>query len=337
MKKFIMKKFIVMVCLGAYIGIPAFSQAENSMDLAPGSIDEEENNWSIAPMLNYEYISLESQQYMIAGTGLFFFYGNQNPPVSEERNSLMFSAFYRPHFLMQEREYLSPHHGIEISAEYKIKKHQFLGLLNGLSSDPLYGGGMHTFQAGVGYAYELIRNERFNFVLGGGIGVGDYGEFNGITLNLIPAPIIRFSMEYPLFSLFFQMLDKPGLSLIIAPESQFRFTGDFRMLSLNFADIQNNLNFECAMWYRFFDDSHKFGDFAGVALGIKNNVLGFTKVHENERFYFVNSYALFGKLDLSFLQLSGGYNFYGYELYDFETKHDAGKGFFVSVQLAYQF
>jgi hypothetical protein len=71
-------------------------------------------------------------------------------------------------------------------------------------------------------------------------------------------------------------------------------------------------------------------------LGVKNNGIGFT-LADKDKSYETNYFSVFGTLDLSFLQLSGGYILKGRAIYALEDYHDTGHGYFISVQAAYQF
>ena len=291
-----------------------------------------ENETHIIPIINYDYFLLETQAYHSPGVGLVFTMGNMEPVFPEERNNFAIAAFYKPYIMMEEMDYPSFAHGIEFMVNRRIRSHQILGQFSAQSSDPVYGG-FHTFFTGVGYGNELIRNEHFSLTLGAGIAVGDFSEIFGQRFYCFPIPIVEFNMDYPWLNLGFEFYTEPALSITIAPKSRIRFTGMFTTPA--FRNIED-LFFECTLWYRFFGSDHKLGDFAGLGIGVMNNGMAFT-VSERDKTYELSYYAAFAKLDLSFLQLSGGYILSGREIYDLDTRKDAGKGFFVSVQAAYQF
>ena len=140
-----------------------------------------------------------------------------------------------------------------------------------------------------------------------------------------------------IFQLFisFHLLTVPWLELTIAPESRFRVTGNLSLTGLD--NTSGNLIYKYTLWYRFFDSIHRLGDFAGFGFGVKNNYLGLTKENERDKAYEIYSHALFGILDLSFLQISGGYIYSSFELFDRDIKRNTGSGFFVSVMAGYQF
>jgi len=292
-----------------------------------------ENENHIIPMLNYDYVSFETQQYHAFGGGLIYIAGNQDPPLSEERNSWVIGGFYKSYIITKERDYPSLYHFTQLIAERRFKKHNFFGVFSGLSSAPVYGG-LHTFIAGFGYGYELIRNENYSLILGAVLGIGDFGMINDIALPpVLPAPLVRFNMNLSWISLYFQMIATPSLSITLLPQKRIRFVNN---INLNAYRSIDDLTFDCSVWYRFFNESHPLGDIAGLGFGIKRDAIGFTTDNRDKR-YDINYYALYGKLDLAFLQLSGGYAFSGIEIYDLTKKENAGRGFFVSVQLAYRF
>jgi len=224
------------------------------------------------------------------------------------------------------------YHFTQLIAERRFKKHNFFGVFSGLSSAPVYGG-LHTFAVGAGYGYELIRNENYSLILGAALGISDFELINGVVLPVLPVPLIKFNMNFSWISLYFQMLTKPSLSITLLPQNRIRFISNFILTAYRSID---DLAFDCSLWYRFFDASHSLGDFAGLGLGIKHDGIGFA-TNDRDKWYDINYYALYGKLDLTFLQLSGGYAFNGIEIYDLTRKENAGGGFFISAQLAYRF
>ncbi|HDP80660.1 MAG TPA: hypothetical protein ENN21_07445 [Spirochaetes bacterium] len=104
--------------------------------------------------------------------------------------------------------------------------------------------------------------------------------------------------------------------------------------------------FEFSLAYRFFPKTHSMGDFAGVSAGVKNDNYGAFNLHDNKRILNFNGkdeslevhyYALFGRIDLSLLKITGGYAFGGRELYQEEDTRDLGEGWFITVEGLYQF
>jgi len=86
------------------------------------------------------------------------------------------------------------------------------------------------------------------------------------------------------------------------------------------------------------------GDFAGIAVGIKNDNYGAFDLGEHNKNYpedeetFETHYnSVFGVLDLTLLKITGGYAFNGRELYREEDTKDTGEGYFLSIEGMYQF
>jgi hypothetical protein len=184
-----------------------------------------------------------------------------------------------------------------------------------------------------GYGYEFVRSERFFSTLGLCIAANDFGDINGKMLPVLPLPIVQFGMDYSWINAYLEFIAEPSLYVTIGPKSRVRLTTAFNMFEYRSID---DLNFECALWYRFFDAHHRFGDFAGFALGVKNDNRVFNLKERGDR-YKIGYYAAFAKLDISFLQITGGYAFNGRENVNSNRRENAGNGFFVSTQLAYRF
>jgi hypothetical protein len=295
-----------------------------------------EKDFSILPILLYNHVSLDGQQFHSPAEGLVFTKGNLSPAFEEKRNSLLFMVMAKQYFFMQENapDYADLYHDIGMVVEWKFTRHQILGLLQSTSDEPFYGG-LRTLQAGAGYGYEVLRTKRLSLTLGGMLAVSDFGfEYaDGKSWPVIPLPIIRFALNSPVINLEAEFVASPSLKFTLLPEKRFRFVTETRM------DEYRNLRdviFDCSLWYRFFDRDSKRGDFAGIGIGANSNSACFD-FGEKDKSYELQYFSLYGKLDLSFLNLCGGYAFGGRELYDGETTRGAGDGFFVSIQLAYRF
>jgi hypothetical protein len=245
----------------------------------------------------------------------------------------MIAAFYQSYLLRENQDgYPSLYHHITAMAERKIKRHQMLGIFRSPSDEPVYGG-LRTFQAAFGYGYELVRNNALSLTLGAAVGISDFDIGGGITVPTFPFPLVRLGFTSSWLNVSFDFLTNPVLDIVIAPESRIRMNGSFQMVY--YRDIRD-LMFDCTLWYRFFTKEHQMGDFAGVGVGIKNSSEDFL-LSEKGKTYELGYYAVYGILDLSFLQISGGYVFNGRERYGDNAAQPLGNGYFLSAQLAWQF
>jgi hypothetical protein len=217
-------------------------------------------------------------------------------------------------------------------AERKIKRHQMLGIFRSPSDEPVYGG-LRTFQAALGYGYELVRNNALSLTLGAAVGVSEFDIGGGITVPAFPFPLVRLGFTSSWLNVSFDFLTNPVLAIVIAPESRIRMNGSFQMVY--YRDIRDLL-FDCTLWYRFFTKEHQMGDFAGVGVGIKNSGEDFL-LSEKGKTYELGYYAVYGIIDLSFFQISGGSVFNSRERYGNNAAQPLGNGYFLSAQLAWQF
>jgi hypothetical protein len=293
----------------------------------------------ITPLASYEYLHLAQQQFYSPGEELTFTRG-------EGQNLFMLQASAKQYFLEQENpaghEYEGPYHADTLVILQKTGAHQFLALFDSSSPEPVYGG-LRTFGAGIGYRYELMRTERASLVAGGYLVVTDSGmEYgDGKIWPLYPKPSIVYEFGSEFFALEASLSATPELGFTLLPENKVRLIAG-ASLSLDRLRGARDLLFDCALWYRFFDKDSEDGDFAGLGVGIKNSGLCFDFGEKNKS-YEVQYYSLYGTLDLSFVQISGGYCFQGREIFDsassgsFDNTRTLGGGYFVSVQLTYSF
>jgi hypothetical protein len=282
----------------------------------------------LIPMLNYDYISMKNQKIHSPGAGLILLSGDHEPSLSQEYDNLMMGLFYKP-FILKEimAGYSEIYHDIDFIVEKKFHSHLIQGIFSTFSDKPVYGG-FQTIYASIGYGYEIIRRENFNFTLGLALGVGDFGIGmpNGNIWPLLPMPIIRLNFNSPILNF---SLDFPEVKLVLLPESKIRMTGAAHLDMYKFHDIYD-FKFNSILWYRFFDKNFAAGDFLGIGLGLQNVgqndgtdfILG-----EKPKKYDMNYYSIFGILDAGLLKISGGYIFYSREVYDADYSRSAGKGF----------
>jgi len=294
-------------------------------------------NWTLTPLLNYEYLSFQGQFIHSHGEGFMFTRGNINPPLEEERNSLLITGVFKQYFIQEERDiYPNLYHNINFMVDRKISRHLILGLAVAESDKPFYGG-WRSFIGGLGYGYEFIRKENISLTLGIGLGIGDFGiELpNGGSLYVMPIPIIRFNIDTSFIDLSFEFLKKPVLNITLLPGCRVRLVNIFTVNQLPFRDIRDFI-FDTRLMYRLFSNGSRFGDFAGVGVGVKNAAFGFALAEEGKSYEAVY-HSVYGMIDLSFLQIQGGYSFNGMEIYDLERIKDIGDGFFLNIVFAWQF
>jgi len=294
-----------------------------------------DKNWTVTPLLSHEYLSFQEQRILSPGEGLLFTRGDMNPPLSEERDCLLVAGIFKQYFVQKEQcGYPNLYHSINIMVDRKIKRRLILGLLVAESDKPLYGG-LRTFIAGPGYGYEFIRTENVFLTLGIGLGIGDFGIDlpNGGKLLVMPIPVIRFTIDSSLLDLSFEFLRKPVLNITLLPEYRIRVINFFTVNQ--FRDIRDLL-FDTRLMYHFFSKESKLGDFASAGVGFKNGAFGFPLAEEGKSYELVY-HSVYGMIDLSFLQIQGGYSFNGVEIYDLERKKEIGAGFYLNIVLAWQF
>jgi hypothetical protein len=279
-----------------------------------------EDSIQYLPLAKYDHLSLGAQQVNSAGGGLVI--------VSDE---VFFAGIYTNHSLGRSPEpgYPEKYHAIELILDGSIDRHGYLAILQSVSNKPVYGG-LHTFQAALAYSYELMTTDHVSLALGAGLAMSDFGlELeNGEAWPILPIPLVRLSFMSRIVDLTFEFITGPNLNLVLAPDGRIRFLGDFRM-----DEFQNirDLIFECALEYRLFASGHAMSDLAGISAGIKSDRLSFVP-SLNDTNLDVHYYALFGRLDLSLLNLSGGYVLDSAQILRKEESLDAGSGFFITIQ-----
>ena len=231
-------------------------------------------------------------------------------------------------------------HQIDVVLDGRIEQHQLLGVFQSDSDKPAVGG-PHTFQAGAGWGYEVIRNPSVSLIVGAALALGDFGiELpNGEPLPVTPLPIVRFNVTSEWFDGTFEFVTGAELSFTIAPEKRIRFSAE---LEIDGFESINDVTGEGVLWYRFFPEGSgagpsSLGDFLGIGLGVKNDSFGFDLAGPGRDTFESQYSSVFAILDATVLEIRGGYIFDSRELYNDTVVRNTGRGFFISVQARYRF
>ena len=295
---------------------------------------------SIIPMASYDYVHLGEQTIHTPWLGIGVMAGDYGNDFMDIHRSFFGVAKYQPVFFKQSAG-PAVFHQIDVLLDGRIERHQLLGMFQSDSDKPV-SGGIHTFQAGAGWGYELIRNPSVSLIVGAALAAGDFGIDlpNGEPLPVTPLPIVRFNFTSEWFDGAFEFLTGPELSFTIAPEKRIRFSAEVEIDG--FQSI-NDVTGEGVIWYRFFppensgEASSPLGDFLGIGLGIKNDSLGFDLAGPGKNTFESQHTSVFAKIDAAALEISTGYIFDSRELDNDTVVRNTGRGFFISVQAMYRF
>lgn len=282
-----------------------------------------DSKFQFIPLALYQLLSLDSQTVHSPGAGLI---------VAGE--NLFLVGLYSRHSFEKELKFDYPdtYHSVELMADGRRDRHRYLGFFKSEADRPV-AGGLSTFQAAAVYGYEVVQRPRFSLVLGGGLAASDFGleTPGGEPWPLLPVPLIRAVWESRLLNANLDFITGPNVGLVLAPRSRFRATLDARVDKLR---DERDLLFEAALVYRFLSPDHPMGDLAGVAVGIKSEAYEFA-LEAADGSLELHSYALFGTIDLTLLQLSLGYAFNSRVRYRESVTETAGDGWFMSVSALY--
>lgn len=270
----------------------------------------------VIPLAQYQLLNLESQRMHSPGAGV----------VAVGENLLLVGLYSRYMFTEDLKfDYPDTYHSIELVADGAHARHRYLGVFKSESDRPVVGG-MQTLQAAAVYGYEVVRQQRFSLVLGGGLAIGDFGG-----MYAIPVPLIRASWESRAVNAHLDFITGPNLNVTLAPQSRLSATLDARVDKLR---DERDLIFECALVYRLFSPDHPLGELASAALGVRSDAYEFNLEREDESLE-LHTYAVFGTFDLTLLTLSAGYAFDSRLQYRERVSESAGDGWFVSLSVMY--
>jgi len=105
----------------------------------------------------YDYIHLDKQSVHSFAVGAGFLSGEQDIAFTELDRRFFCLVLYQPFFFTEEPQSGVPKqfHQIDAILDGRINRHQLLIIFKSVADKPL-AGGLSTFQAGVGWGYEII-------------------------------------------------------------------------------------------------------------------------------------------------------------------------------------
>jgi hypothetical protein len=308
-----MKKIITLILLLVVAGFVTTATAINPKNL------------HYIPLSSWQLQSLGSQQLSSPAVGLII-----------QEDDLQIIGFYQTHKFNKALDFDFPqeYHSLSFMLEKKVNRHQYISFFSSDSDQPV-SGGLHTFQAASVWGYSLLTGQKLELILGGGIGISDFGIelANGDPLPIIPLPLIRAKYRSSLLAAACDFITGPSFELLFAPERQIRLKSELRIDNLR--DLRD-LIFDLSLHYRFFAKDHALGDFAGISVGLKNDNLSFDLAEKND-VYDLHYYALYGEIDFTLLKVTAGHSFKNREMYREQDKFELEDGFFFAIQALYQF
>lgn len=289
------------------------------------SLSADNQKLNYIPLFAWEQLDFSSQKLNTLSSGMIV-----------QGNDMQIISLYKQHNFKQNLKYSYPkkYHSIEFLYEKNYANSQFLTVVKSDSDEP-FSGGLHTFQIAAVWGFRLFKNNNLNLILGGGMGVSDFGiEISeGEPLPTIPLPLIRAKYQAKLLTASLDFITGPNFNFVVAPRNKLRINADLRIDNLR---DERDLIFDLAAKYRFFSKEHELGDFAGISFGLKNDNRSFDLAKKDDK-YDLHFYSLYGEIDFTLIKISAGHTFKNREMHQEEFKFDLDDGFFFAIQALYQF
>ncbi len=306
MKKWILQTLIITLCTAAFADEVPREESPEYYPLAYG----DSYNW-------------EDFNTWKGGAGLIF----------QKGDSLQIVALSSGNSLSEPSSGNNPERygNLDMLLQRDTTKHKFFSLFKSYSDSPVIGG-LETLTFVNGYGYKLVSRGNHTFWAGASLAIGDWGN----EIPLMPLPFLHYDYTSPYVDVALDFTTSPMLDIIFAPRSRVRLNSSFLLTDASELPGRG-LKYDISGEYRFFDESHPMGDFAGVGVGILADDYEAVISGEKDRQHSVAWKALYGTLDLSLLELTGGYLLEGTEYAPDGSEQDLGDGFYASLQLAYAF
>jgi len=317
-----------MIIVSALLSMSAYAQVENTSD----GID-------YIPVVYGQYLKFNDQSLRGLGGGLIVMSGDFEQQNPRERDNLQIVALYTRHDLQKEisGDFPRGFNNIDFLLQKKKTRHQFFSLLKSYSDKPVYGG-LKTFDFVSGYGYEILNAQGHSLWLGGSLGVSDWGieTSDGVSVPVLPLPFLHYDYRADLFAFSFDFTTSPMMDFVLYPEGQFRFNASAIITDFSRLD-ENGMKYDLSLEYRFFDKNHEFGDFAGIRLGYQAEDYEYDIAGKGGDSLQITWNAVYATLDLSFLEITGGYAFNGQENSVPGADRNLGNGMYAGLQLAWAF
>jgi hypothetical protein len=224
------------------------------------------------------------------------------------------------------------YHSIDVLAETKNDRHQYLGIFKSDASKPV-SGGLHTFNAAAVYGYQFIQQSDLSLVIGSGLALGDFGikTHRGDIWPIIPVPLLRASYQGNWLTAELEFLTSPNLDLRITPSQRLSLNNSLRFDELN---SWRDLVFDSNLAYQLLPNKHSLSDLAHLSIGIKNDHIGSFSIGDGQQEEKLQAqyYALYSGVDLTLLKLTIGHNFNSQWRYQKHDSQARKNGYFVSFQ-----
>jgi len=276
--------------------------------------------------VGYDFIRLDRQSAHSPSAGLGFM-------LTQDGRRFMGTVLYNPFFFAREPQDGLPtrFHQITALLDARVNRHQFMALFNSSADRPV-SGGLGTFFSGIGWGYQAISQPRVSLTLGAILVVGDFGIAlpSGMAWPVLPLPLINLGVNTQWLAMSANLPLSVGFT--VAPQS--RISGAANVRLGGFRGI-NDLIYEGVLWYRPFGSDHPLGGMARIGAGAKNESTSFTIARSEERDaarIAMRRTSVFAAIDLTALQIRGGWTFSSHYLLDGREAGSPGRGFFVSVQ-----
>ncbi len=288
---------------------------------AEGQRQAEQNATQVLPLAQYESLNLASQVVQSISAG-----------IAVQNDNLLMVAMLNGSTFDEPLSNTSAAnlYTLDTLVDAHIGRHQVIASLQSEADQP-FAFHWQDVQLGLAYGYEIVAQPNVSVVAGGGLAYGDFGLETSAGKNwpLLPIPLLRVNYRSNIADAKFEFLTTPNLTVTLAPNSPLRFSGDVRFDQLRSA---RDIIFEAALHYRFFTPDHAYGDFAGVAIGLKNDHFSSYSLMDDVAPAELQYMAAFVSLDATLVKVTTGYAFAN-RIYQEEKDEQAfGDGFYVSVQ-----
>lgn len=290
-------------------------------------------NNHIIPVLGFGALQIEEKDFILTpSVNLQFMRTKSKGVESSQPDAVIIAAGYSQIYFTEGigPDETKTFHGVNLMGNVISGKNTYMAMV--ASSGEIPFSDIKTVTGVLLYSRNLVKNENFDFSLGGGLIIADLGiKIKDFDLFFLPLPIFSFTYKNDIVSTTISVMGPPSLQFTLLPKSMVRFKGSCSMAG--FSSIRD-LGFDCALvYYPLY--SKNSNEMLALSAGVNNSSSGI--ILRDKTSYKYQYYSVYGEINASLVTLRVGYNFNGKTYVDKEESGNMYKGIYGSLQAMYMF
>ena len=313
--------------------VETVESAEKAATLEENDVNQKPFTHHFAPVLGFSALQTGEKDCILTPSLNFQFMRIKNAGVeSAQPDAVIIAAGYSQSRFTEGLgpDEVTTFHGVNLMGNVICGKNTYMAMVSSSGEVPF--SDIKTVTGVLLYSRSLVKNENFDFSLGGGLIVADLGiKIQDFDLFFLPFPTFSFTYKNDIISTTLALMGPPSFSLTLLPKAMVRFKGSCNMMG--FSSIRD-LGFDCALvYYPLYTKASN--EMIGISVGVNNSSTGV--ILRDKTNYKYQYYSVYGEIKATLVTLRVGYNFNGKTYVKDEETGNMYKGIYGSLQAMYMF